>query len=150
MLKNNKGITLIALVITIIVLLILAGVSIAMLTGDNGVLSRASSAKVANAIGEAKDQISLIAAQEMTNYYEATYVKSTESGAVYNPVALDNQIIGKIGTSYSGVAVAEKKTRTGVSDPEATVKLTYQGYETTGHITSGKVSWDPIKETKNP
>ena len=33
--KLNKGITLIALVITIIVLLILAGVSIAMLTGEN-------------------------------------------------------------------------------------------------------------------
>ena len=34
-LKENRGITLIALVITIIVLLILAGVSIAMLTGEN-------------------------------------------------------------------------------------------------------------------
>ena len=34
--KTNKGITLIALVITIIVLLILAGVTIAMLTGNNG------------------------------------------------------------------------------------------------------------------
>lgn len=33
--RDNKGITLIALVITIIVLLILAGVSIAMLTGEN-------------------------------------------------------------------------------------------------------------------
>lgn len=33
--KNKKGITLITLVVTIIVLLILAGVSIAMLTGDN-------------------------------------------------------------------------------------------------------------------
>jgi len=33
--RNNKGITLIALVITIIVLLILAGVSVAMLAGDN-------------------------------------------------------------------------------------------------------------------
>ena len=37
--KNNKGITLIALVITIIVLLILAGISIAMLTGENGILT---------------------------------------------------------------------------------------------------------------
>ena len=37
---NNKGITLIALVITIIVLLILAGVSIAMLTGKNGILTQ--------------------------------------------------------------------------------------------------------------
>ena len=45
MLKNNKGITLIALVVTIIVLLILAGVSINMLTGQNGILNRASEAK---------------------------------------------------------------------------------------------------------
>ena len=44
-LKNNKGITLIALVITIIVLLILAGVSIAMLTGENGILTQAQKAK---------------------------------------------------------------------------------------------------------
>ena len=42
--KNNKGITLIALVITIIVLLILAGISIAMLTGENGLLNKASGA----------------------------------------------------------------------------------------------------------
>ena len=42
--KNNKGITLIALVVTIIVLLILAGVSIAMLSGQDGILNRASEA----------------------------------------------------------------------------------------------------------
>ena len=42
--KENKGITLIALVITIIVLLILAGVSIAMLTGENGILTQAQRA----------------------------------------------------------------------------------------------------------
>ena len=45
MIKNQKGITLIALVITIIVLLILAGVSIAMLTGPNGLLTNANTAK---------------------------------------------------------------------------------------------------------
>ena len=44
--KEKRGITLIALVITIIVLLILAGVSIAMLTGQNGILSQAENAKV--------------------------------------------------------------------------------------------------------
>ena len=43
--KCNKGITLIALVITIIVLLILAGVTIAALSGDNGILKRATEAK---------------------------------------------------------------------------------------------------------
>lgn len=44
--KNIRGITLIALVITIIVLLILAGVSIAMLTGQNGILTQASNASI--------------------------------------------------------------------------------------------------------
>ena len=43
--KSTKGITLIALVITIVILLILAGVGIAMLTGDNGILTQAQNAK---------------------------------------------------------------------------------------------------------
>lgn len=43
--KNEKGITLIALVITIIVLIILAAVSIAMLTGDSGILTEADNAR---------------------------------------------------------------------------------------------------------
>ena len=44
-LKQKNGITLIALVITIIVLLILAGISISMLSGDNGILQKATDAK---------------------------------------------------------------------------------------------------------
>ncbi len=55
--KGNKGITLIALVITIIVLLILAGISIAMLTGGNGLLTKAAEAEVQNVRGEACDKI---------------------------------------------------------------------------------------------
>ena len=43
--RKEKGITLIALIITIIVLLILAGISISMLSGDNSILSRATTAK---------------------------------------------------------------------------------------------------------
>ena len=43
--KKEKGITLIALVITIVVLLILAGVTITALSGDNGILTRAKDAK---------------------------------------------------------------------------------------------------------
>ena len=43
--KEQKGITLVALVITIIILLILAGISIATLTGENGLFKRAKDAK---------------------------------------------------------------------------------------------------------
>ena len=54
--KKNNGITLIALVITIIVLLILAGVSIATLTGNNGILTKA---------GEAKEKTELAKEEEL-------------------------------------------------------------------------------------
>ena len=55
--KTNKGITLIALVITIIVLLILAGVTIAMLTGDNGILTKANNSKNETAKATAKEKV---------------------------------------------------------------------------------------------
>ena len=57
--NNTKGITLIALVITIIVLLILAGVSIAMLTGQNGILTQANNAKNATELASAKEKVEL-------------------------------------------------------------------------------------------
>ena len=55
--KNSKGITLIALVITIIVLLILAGVTIATLTGDNGILNQAGKAKDKTTEAEAIERV---------------------------------------------------------------------------------------------
>ena len=58
-LKSTKGITLIALVITIIVLLILAGVAIATLTGDNGVLTKAGNAKNTANEAEIEEKIKL-------------------------------------------------------------------------------------------
>lgn len=57
--RNNQGITLIALVITIIVLLILAAISIATLTGENGVLTKASKAEKETDTVETKEQIKL-------------------------------------------------------------------------------------------
>lgn len=58
-LKERNGITLITLVITIIVLLILAGVVIATLTGDNGILGKAKTAKTTNDEEKAKEQIKI-------------------------------------------------------------------------------------------
>ena len=57
--KNVHGITLIALVITIIVLLILAGVSIAMLTGQNGILTQAQNAKDKTEYKNAEEKVRL-------------------------------------------------------------------------------------------
>ena len=74
--KNNKGITLIALVVTIIVLLILAGVSIAMLTGQNGILNRASDAGESTAVANAKEKVTLAINEAITDYYKDTYTGS--------------------------------------------------------------------------
>lgn len=57
--QKNKGITLIALVITIIVLLILAGVTIATLFGDNGVLTKATEAKNEQADATVEEAVKL-------------------------------------------------------------------------------------------
>ena len=58
-LKNTKGITLIALVVTIIILLILAGISIAMLTGNNGVLTQGQRAKEETRIASVEETVKL-------------------------------------------------------------------------------------------
>ena len=64
--KQQKGITLIALVVTIIILLILAGVSIAMLTGNNGVLTQAKSAKEKTGEKGEQERVNLAASSAMT------------------------------------------------------------------------------------
>lgn len=68
--KMQRGITLIALVITIIVLLILAGVSIAMLTGDNGILTRSREAKTTT-IQKSNEEIVKMAVQDLLTEYHA-------------------------------------------------------------------------------
>ncbi len=57
--RKEKGITLISLIITIIILLILAGVSIALLTGENGIIKKAELAKQKSEEAEQNENIVL-------------------------------------------------------------------------------------------
>lgn len=57
--KKEKGITLIALIITIIVLIILAGITIQLVLGENGIMAKAKYAKIQHEIGEEKQKIAL-------------------------------------------------------------------------------------------
>ena len=96
--KSNKGITLIALIITILVLLIITGVSIATLTGENGIINKATGAKAEMVIAEEKEAISLayaaaimetlgqdvtaddLKAELIVNGYNASKVTVTQEG----------------------------------------------------------------------
>ena len=64
--KGQNGITLIALVVTIIILLILAGISISMLTGQNGILTRANEAKKKTQVANEKEAIGLATMDALT------------------------------------------------------------------------------------
>ena len=59
MLKKQKGITLIALVVTIVVLLILAGVTISLLLDENGIIAKSKDARNTNRAGAIKEEITL-------------------------------------------------------------------------------------------
>ena len=71
MLSNKRGITLIALVITIIVLLILAGVTISMVVGDNGIVSKASNSATETKKAEARDSLEMAIATLETEFVSA-------------------------------------------------------------------------------
>ena len=105
---EKRGITLIALVVTIIVLLILAGVSIATLTGDNGILTRAQDAKekteeasdiekIRLAISEAQigengyQELNMANFQEaLNNQFEGRTVQLSDNGDGSFIINLDN------------------------------------------------------------
>ena len=65
-LKEKKGITLVALVITIIVLLILAGVTLSLVLGDNGVVTKADEAKTTSNQKEIEEQVKLKVQENIT------------------------------------------------------------------------------------
>jgi len=69
---RNKGITLIALVITVIVLLILAGISISMLSGDNSILSKAGDAREETRGATVKEEIDLWNFTNLTDNFSKT------------------------------------------------------------------------------
>ncbi len=125
--KKKEGITLIALVVTIVVLLILAGVSLNLVLGNNGIITKAQDAKLMTRAGSAEDEVEL---WKSDNYIartsnQATVDKETmlqglkDKNLVYEEeIDRDNEIITikkKDGTivkeiNYSGVIINISKT----------------------------------------
>ncbi len=70
MLKSQKGITLVALVITIIVLIILAGVTVSMVVAPDGPIKRAQESKEAVNKSDVQEQISMAISNMVVKYYE--------------------------------------------------------------------------------
>ena len=122
--KEEKGITLIALVITIIVLILLAMVTIATLTGPNGLLNKSSEAKIENSHGEVRERLQLETNAYLSEKLEGKYTGDLlkylqEKGFVdkeTNKVLIDNlsqggkSIITGKGTGETDIYKLEEKT----------------------------------------
>ena len=122
--SKETGITLIALVVTIVVLLILAGVSISMLTGENGVITQAQKAKEETEIAEEKEAVQIaytgamgekydpdsITASDIQKQLDANGTKATASGNIKVKFTKSGRIYKINGSKISG---PYEKTETG-------------------------------------
>ena len=113
--KNNKGITLVALVVTIVVLLILAGVSINAVLGDNGIIAKAKDAKTKSAEATQNDLISMNElAQQLEEQINGSAGGSgtdtkvpAEATAETAPYFPDNTFTKKEGTIDKGLVIQD-------------------------------------------
>ena len=143
--KNQKGITLIALVITIIVLLILAGVSIAMLTGDNGILTQTNKAKYTQIEGQVKEEINL-AIQAAKMFAEQKAV-SSPSGWLASGNIGTNSTTDNTGTAPETIIgqmredLTKDKGYTEIAKGTGTVTITYKtsNYSSATNYGSAKI-----------
>ncbi len=163
--RNEKGITLIALVITIIVLLILAGISIAMLTGDNGLLTKSQTAVKDNAIAGLKDKFTLAEQEGMTTYLQKYYSETDatkKAESVLSIVTKVEDALKKVGTPTTAVAGTIDGCEVAYTAPVAdstdgSIIITYdtRKCKATLHATGGTatacgtytLTWSPIIDT---
>ena len=139
-LKENKGITLIAMVITIIVLLVLAGVSIAMLTGENGIFTQAQRAKFFTEIQELNERIELSKLDEGSKFGKINDVLDINS-SYNNKLEVENGKLVYIDGKFSNTELdwlnelgIEKKNNYYMVMSETTKNEDYSEYNNAGTL----------------
>ena len=116
--KNCKGITLIALVITILVLLILAGVSLSMLLGSNGLITKSVSATKEYEISSIKEILNLETTTENERIKQVRYMNTDEV----------NKIISGKTEQYKDKIGIYRTSPVYLGEPEAEESILFQNY----------------------
>ena len=134
--KQEKGITLIALVVTIVVLLILAGVSISLVLNNNGVISKAKDAKNQYAGAQTNEEKHF---NEVTDWIDTKVGETTGGGSDYDPasegVPIPAGFVYVGGTKDSGLVISDA-----TADKEK-----YKGQTTVGTDLEGnQFVWIPV------
>ena len=134
--KQERGITLIALVVTIVVLLILAGVSISLVLNNNGVISKSKDARDQYAEAQTNEEKQL---NEVSDWID-TKVGETSGSSNYDPasegVTIPDGFYYVGGTKDSGLVISDA-----VADKEK-----YKGQETVGtDLVGNQFVWIPVE-----
>ena len=124
--KSTKGITLIALVVTIIILLILAGISIAMLTGNNGVLTQAKSAKERTGEKGEQERVNLAASSAMT-LGMGTITTENLNKAIQDEFGAEKSVTGTGPWTYQGEYAKYKIEKAGTVATQRPLPKTAEG-----------------------
>ena len=119
--KSNKGITVMSLVITIIVLLILVGVSISMLSGDNSTIGNAQKAKIENEKAQVKEELALS--------WHSVQIKSLTKR--WKNETTRDALLEELKKEDSSATVTLE---------EQLLKVKYKGYETTINIDNDNIA----------
>lgn len=138
MIKQEKGITLVALVITIIVLLILAGVSIAALGGQNGILTNASKTKKETTVSEVKEAVTMAINEIITNQY---------AGASENATMDATTVLKIVKANYADLS--EITISAPDSSNKSTIGGTANGFSISGEIDTSGTIWKVTSVTAN-
>ncbi len=115
--KENKGITLIALVVTIIVLLILAGISINALAGQNGILNRTTSAKQKTEEAQVQEELETGLMGLFMDYQVEAGGLGTFADYIFaNEAKVQSELGGNVGIDSTNKTITYKGTLFSVAD----------------------------------
>ena len=139
--KDNKGITLVALVVTIIVLIILAGISINLVLGDNGIITIARKAKENTELARIEEET------QLNELYSQLETSSSDSGNLpYDSIAklteFKTAIANAIGEAGGIKPNVTAETSVFVDNIKGIVKeVTKNATATASDITEGKTAY---------
>lgn len=146
-LRKNQGITLIALVITIIVLLILAGVSLSLVAGSDGILSKTDHAVEETQKEAYKEELELIAVETLMDLSESEtgqkYLEAYKENLIPKLDENANSIFAQSTIITDTETLIQVKTKEGYIFDIADKEISYMGKEDVGHHWN---DWENIKE----
>lgn len=142
--RNYNGITLIALVITIIILLILAGVSINLVSGEDGIVNKAQEALDKTKRGKVEEEIWNAWAAVTSDYYmDLTAQRNIEKESYYTKDRLNSELsngtVNKISFVDNGTTIIAYKDNTNNEVYSVTIandKATISGYSSISGLAS--------------